>query len=205
MRSRFMISMFFSAIAHITGWPPNVIPCEYIDVSARKGSITRSVAAVRVRDVAYLRHERLEGDAERGDAVDREGAEGRPVVGDLARDRLVAALGRSRDALVVARLALCAAERRRDALGAARLVVLARELPRRLDRLRPAGDEEDAVEVAGRERGDLLRELDRAGMRVRPVRVERQLAHLLERGLADLLAVAVADVDGEEARERVEV
>ena len=31
-RSRFMISMFFSAIAHITGWPPNVIPCAYIDV-----------------------------------------------------------------------------------------------------------------------------------------------------------------------------
>ena len=27
-----MISMFFSAIAHITGWPPNVIPCEYIEV-----------------------------------------------------------------------------------------------------------------------------------------------------------------------------
>ncbi len=42
--SRFMISMFFSAIALITGWPPNVIPWEYIDVSARNGSITRSVA-----------------------------------------------------------------------------------------------------------------------------------------------------------------
>ena len=39
-----MISMFLSAIAHMTGWPPNVIPCEYIDVSSRKGSITRSVA-----------------------------------------------------------------------------------------------------------------------------------------------------------------
>ena len=42
-------------------------------------------------------------------------------------------------------------------------------------------------------------------MRVRPVRVERQLAHLLERRLADLLAVAVADVDREEPGERVEV
>ena len=43
IRSRFMISMFFSAIAHIVGWPPNVIPCEYIDVDSRNGSITRSV------------------------------------------------------------------------------------------------------------------------------------------------------------------
>ena len=42
--SRFMISMFLSAIALITGWPPNVIPCEYIDVSCRNGSMTRSVA-----------------------------------------------------------------------------------------------------------------------------------------------------------------
>ena len=42
-------------------------------------------------------------------------------------------------------------------------------------------------------------------MRVGPVRVEGQLAHLLERRLADLLAVGVADLDGEEACERVEV
>jgi hypothetical protein len=42
-------------------------------------------------------------------------------------------------------------------------------------------------------------------MRVRPVRVERQLAHLLERRLADLLAVRVAEVDGEKPRKRVEV
>ena len=40
-----MISMFFSAIAHITGCPPNVTPCAYIDVgSSRNGSITRSDA-----------------------------------------------------------------------------------------------------------------------------------------------------------------
>ena len=39
-----MISMFFSAIAHMTGWPPNVIPCAYIDEPSRNGSITRSVA-----------------------------------------------------------------------------------------------------------------------------------------------------------------
>jgi hypothetical protein len=39
-----MISMFLSAIAHITGCPPKVMPCEYIEVSSRNGSITRSVA-----------------------------------------------------------------------------------------------------------------------------------------------------------------
>ena len=44
MPSRFMISMFFSAIAHITGWPPNVTPCEYIEVASRNGSITSSRA-----------------------------------------------------------------------------------------------------------------------------------------------------------------
>src|SRR5262249_15772690 len=52
---------------------------------------------------------------------------------------------------------------------------------------------------------DLRGELDRARMRVRPVGVEGQLTHLLERRLADLLAVAVADVDREEPCERVEV
>ena len=39
-----MISMFFSAIAHCTGWPPNVMPCVYIDVPSRNGSATWSVA-----------------------------------------------------------------------------------------------------------------------------------------------------------------
>ena len=42
-------------------------------------------------------------------------------------------------------------------------------------------------------------------MRIRPVGVEGQLAHLLERRLADLLTEAIAEVDGEQARERVEV
>src|SRR3954464_2707584 len=42
-------------------------------------------------------------------------------------------------------------------------------------------------------------------MRITPVGVERQLAHLRGRRLADLLAVAVADVDGEQSREGVEV
>jgi hypothetical protein len=44
MRSRFMISMFLSAIADMTGCPPNVMPCENIDRSSRNGSISRSVA-----------------------------------------------------------------------------------------------------------------------------------------------------------------
>ena len=57
----------------------------------------------------------------------------------------------------------------------------------------------------GRQPRELGRELDRARMRVRPVGVEGQLAHLRERGLADLLAVRVADVDREEPGERVEI
>ena len=89
------------------------------------------VVAVRVADVdATSGTSGSNGFAERGDAVDRERAHRRPVVGEPAGDRLPAPL-------------------------AARLVELARELPRRLDRLRAAGDEEDAIEVAGRERCDL--------------------------------------------------
>src|SRR3954467_184222 len=85
------------------------------------------------------------------------------------------------------------------------MVVLARELPGGLDSLRAARDEEDAVQVAGCELRDLVCELDRARMRIRPVRVEGELAHLLERRLPHLFAVRVADLDGEETRERVEV
>jgi hypothetical protein len=80
-----------------------------------------------------------------------------------------------------------------------------RELPGRLDGLRAAGHEEDAIEIAGRERCDLVRKLDRARMRIRPVRVERQLAHLLERGLPHLLAVRVAHLHREETGECVEI
>ena len=84
-------------------------------------------------------------------------------------------------------------------------VVLARQLPRRLDGLGAARDEEDPVEVAWRDGRDLRRELDGPRVRVRPVDVERQLAHLRRGRLADLLAEAVADVDAEQAGERVEV
>src|SRR6185503_9193379 len=123
-----------------------------------------------------------------------------------ARDRLVAARGcrQVRGDRIVVTLGRRAGERAQPLLPA-REVVLARELPRRLDRLRAAGDEERAIQVAGGERRDLGRELDRARLGVCPVRVERQLAHLLERRLPDLLAEAVADVHREETGERVEV
>ena len=39
-----MISMFLSATAACTGWPPKVMPCVYMDPGFVNGSITRSVA-----------------------------------------------------------------------------------------------------------------------------------------------------------------
>ncbi len=140
----------------------------------------RAVVAVRVPHVEDVGDERLERVAERGDPVDRERAHRRAVVGRLARDRLPAPLAAGR-------------------------VVLTRELPGRLDRLGAARAEEDAVQVARRERRHLGRQLDRARMRVGPVRVEGQLAHLRGGRLADLLAVRVADLHGEEPGQRVEV
>ena len=142
--------------------------------------LRRTVVAVGVPDMESLRNERLEGCLQRGDPVDRERAHGRPVVGDATPDRLPAALAASR-------------------------VVLACKLPGRLDRLGAAGAEEDAVQVARRERGDLRRQLDRAWVGVAPVRVERKLAHLRRCRLPHLLAEAVADLDGEEPCQRVEI
>ena len=174
------------------------------------GLLRRPVVAVRVVHVPHLGDERLERTAERRDAVDRQRAERRAVIREVPCDRLVAA-GRPAhlgDDRVVTGLRLGAAERDGDRLQARLVagdVVLAGELPRRLHGLRAAGDEEDAVQVARRERRELGGELDRARVRIRPVRVERQLAHLLERRLADLLAEPVAEVHREEAGERVEV
>ena len=85
------------------------------------------MVAVGVADVNRVWDERLERRPQRGDAVDRERAHGRAVVGDPARDGLPAPL-------------------------AARQVVLAGELPGRLDGLGAARDEEDAVQVARCER-----------------------------------------------------
>ena len=135
---------------------------------------------VRVRHVVGARHERLERRAQRRDAGDRERAEGGAVVGGLARDDL------------------------RLQRVAVQLVVLAGELPGRLDGLGAARGEEDPVEVAGREAGDALGQLDRLRVRVAPVGVEAELLDLRGRGLADLGA-AVAGVHAEERREAVEV
>ena len=140
-----------------------------------------AAVAVRVGDVAHAVDERLERRADRRDAGDRERAHGRAVVGDLARDDLAP---------------------HRLAVGG---VVLARQLPGRLDRLGAAGDEERAVDARRRELGEPGGELGRGRVRERPVRVVRQLAHLLERGLAELLAVRVADLHGEQPAEHVEV
>jgi hypothetical protein len=136
--------------------------------------------AVRIRHVQHVRHERLEGRAQPSAAVDRERAHRRPVVGDAPRDRLPAPL-------------------------AARRVILAGKLPSGLDRLGAAAHEERAIDVAGREPGELGRQLDRARVRERPVDRERQLAHLLRRRLTHLGAEAVAGVDAEEPGERVQI
>jgi hypothetical protein len=83
-------------------------------------------------------------------------------------------------------------------------VVVASQLQRRLDRLRAAGGEEDAVEVAWGECGEPGGQLDRPRVRVAPQRVEVELFHLTRGGIGQLGA-AVAGVDAEEAREAIEV
>src|SRR4051794_41265486 len=83
-----------------------------------------------------------------------------------------------------------------DALAPHRLaavrVVLAGELPGRLDGLGAAGDEEGARDPGRRDLREPVGELDRRRVRVGPVRVVRQRAHLFEGDLPELLAVAVA-------------
>ena len=173
----------------------------------------RAVVAVRVPHVADLGDEGLERDADRRNAVERQRAERRAVVREVARDRLVAARSHPRrcDDRVVVHLRLLRArtptggDDRAEVAVPMRDVVLPGELPCRLDRLGASRAEEDTVEIARRERRHLGGELDRSRVRVRPVRVEGQLAHLLQCRLADLLAERVADVDGEEPGERVEI
>ena len=97
----------------------------------------------------------------------------------------------------------------RDHLRALRLpvadVVLARNLPRRLDRLRATGGEERLVDLARGERRQARRQFDRRGVRGRPVRVERQPRQLAGAGGRHLFAVGVAELGAEQARERVEI
>ncbi len=135
---------------------------------------------VGVRHLDRAGHERLERRLQRRHPGDRQGAHRRAVVGDVPADHLDAA-------------------RLVD-----RLEVLPRELPGGLDRLGAAGREEDAVQVAGGEVGDALGELDAAGVRVGPQREVGELARLLGRGLGKLRA-PVADLDGEQPREAVQV
>jgi hypothetical protein len=137
-------------------------------------------AGVGVGDVEAAGHEWLERDPQTGDAGERERAECRAVVRDLAGDRLCA-LGLA---------------------GGAE--VLAGELPRRLDRFRAASGEEHAVEVAGCKLRDALRELNRRRVRVAPDREVAKLLRLGARRFGEFLA-AVADLHREQSREPVEV
>ena len=139
----------------------------------------RVAEPVRVHDVHAARRERLEGSAECRDARDRERSEGRAVVRGVACDDLVA-------------LPLPD--------GAE---VLTGELPRRLDGFRPSGREEDAVEIAGSERGEPSGELDRRRVRVGPDREVAELLPLGRCGGGEPLP-AVTGLHGEEAREAVE-
>ena len=115
------------------------------------------------------------------DAGERERPERDPVVGAVARDRL----------------------------GALRLAVgdveLADDLPGGLDGLRAAAGEEHVVEVAGHELGEPLGELDGGGVRSTPDGRERELLQLRGGDAGELLAVGVADLGAEEARQPVEV
>ena len=138
------------------------------------------VVAVGVRGLDPARDQRLEVGAQRRDPGGLQGAQRGAVVCDLPGQEL-------------------------DLAGVAgALVVGARELDRRLDRLRAAGREEDPVEVARGQRGDPLGELDRPRVRVAPDDVEVELLDLACRRLAELGA-AVAGVDAEEGGEAVEI
>ena len=74
----------------------------------------------------------------------------------------------------------------------------------RLDGLAAAGGEEDPVEVAGREVGEPLGQLDRLRVRVGPQREERELLGLLGGSLGQLGA-AVPGLHDEQPGQPVEV
>ena len=140
----------------------------------------RRAVGVGVRDVAAAGRERLERRPHGRQAGGRERARGRAVVGELARDDL------------------------RAPRLSAQLVEAAHELERGLDRLRAARGEEDAVEVAGGERGDARGELERGRVDHVPGRAVAEAPHLRGRGVGEL-GPPVARVDAEERGERVEV
>ena len=140
----------------------------------------RVPVGVGVGDVHPARRQGLERRAEAGDARRRHRAHRRTVIRRLPGDDLVAL-----------RLA-------------DRSEVLARQLPRRLHRLRPTGREEDAVEIAGREPAQHRRQLDRRGMRERPDRVVAERSRLLG-GRVGQPPATVPDLHREEPRESVEL
>ena len=140
----------------------------------------RQAERVRIGHVNAARHQGLERLAQGRDPGRRQGAQRRPVVGDLAGDDL--------------RLVRVAGE----------LVVLARELDRGLDRLAAAAGEEHAVQVTGREIGDARGQLDGGRVRVGPVGEELQVLGLVGARLGDV-GPAVADVHAEESGQAVEV
>ena len=115
------------------------------------GAVLGRAVDVGVRYPEGRGDQRLELLLEQRQAGDRQRALGGAVVGDRAADHLV-----------LHRLA-------------GELEVVLGQLPRGLDRLAATAGEEDAVEVAGRVRRDLLGQLDRRGVGVGPQRHERQL------------------------------
>ena len=139
----------------------------------------RVTAPVGVRHVAGARGQRFERRAQRRHPGDRERAQRGAVVRGATGDHLVP-------------LPLTD--------GAE---VLAGQLPRRLDRLRPAGGEEHAVEVAGREGREACGELDRRRVRVGPEREVVERLGLDPGGLGEIGA-PVSDLHREEPREAVE-
>ena len=135
---------------------------------------------VGVGDPDRARHQRLERFLDRRQAGDRQGAHGGAVVGDVARQHLVAA----------------------GLAGGPE--VLAGQLPRRLHGLAAAGREEHPVERPGRQRRQPLRQLDGVRVGVAPQREVGQLAGLAGGGLGQLPA-AVPGLDHEQARQPVQV
>ncbi len=96
----------------------------------------------------------------------------------------------------------------RDDLVPQRLAVVCVPLPGQLVGglvgVAAAGGEEDPVEVAGSEFGQLRRESDRAGVGDEPVRHEHERRELLLCGRTDLRAVVVSEVRAEQAGQSVD-
>ena len=123
---------------------------------------------------------RLEWFFDAGEPGDRERTHGRAVVGDVTADDLVPP-------------------------GLAdRLEVLLGQLPGGLDRLRAAGGEKGAVQIARRQRRQPFGQLDRPRVRVRPEREVGEFRGLARAGLGHL-GPAVPDLAHEQPGQAVQV